>query len=38
MPRKVVQGPIRDKERTKQKLLNAVGKIFKNRRLFRIKG
>ncbi|WP_159476435.1 TetR/AcrR family transcriptional regulator [Chryseobacterium sp. 18068] len=29
MPRKVVQGPIRDKERTKQKLLNAVGKILK---------
>ncbi|KPH14748.1 TetR/AcrR family transcriptional regulator [Chryseobacterium sp. ERMR1:04] len=29
MPRKVVQGPIRDKEKTKQKLLAAVGKILK---------
>ncbi|MBD3904119.1 TetR/AcrR family transcriptional regulator [Chryseobacterium sp. Ch-15] len=31
MPRKVVQGPIRDKEKTKQKLLNAVGKILKTK-------
>lgn len=31
MPRKVVQGPIRDKEKTKQKLLAAVGKILKTR-------
>lgn len=31
MPRKVVQGPIRDKEKTKQKLLNAVGKIIKTK-------
>jgi AcrR family transcriptional regulator len=29
MPRKVVQGPIRDKEKTKQKLLAAVGKILR---------
>ncbi|KXH81103.1 TetR/AcrR family transcriptional regulator [Chryseobacterium kwangjuense] len=29
MPRKVVQGPIRDKEKTKQKLLVAVGKILR---------
>ena len=31
MPRKIVQGPIRDKEKTKQKLLNAVGKILKTK-------
>jgi len=31
MPRKIVQGPIRDKEKTKQKLLNAVGKIIKTK-------
>ncbi|KQT17932.1 TetR family transcriptional regulator [Chryseobacterium sp. Leaf404] len=31
MPRKVVQGPIRDKEKTKQKLLGAVGKILKTK-------
>lgn len=31
MPRKVVQGPIRDKEKTKQKLLAAVGKILKTK-------
>nr|WP_305051435.1 hypothetical protein [Elizabethkingia bruuniana] len=28
MARKVVDGPIRNKEKTKQKLLNAVGKIL----------
>jgi AcrR family transcriptional regulator len=31
MPRKVVQGPIRDKEKTKQKLLAAVGKILRTK-------
>lgn len=31
MPRKIVQGPIRDREKTKQKLLNAVGKILKTK-------
>lgn len=31
MPRKIVQGPIRDKERTKQKLMAAVGKIIKTK-------
>lgn len=31
MPRKVVKGPIRNKEKTKKKLLNAVGKIIKNK-------
>ncbi|MCW3162157.1 TetR/AcrR family transcriptional regulator [Chryseobacterium oryctis] len=31
MTRKVVQGPIRDKEKTKQKLLAAVGKILKTK-------
>lgn len=31
MPRKVVQGPIRDKEKTKLKLLNAVGKLIKTK-------
>lgn len=31
MSRKVVQGPIRDKEKTKQRLLNAVGKIIKSK-------
>lgn len=31
MPRKVVQGPIRDKQKTKQKLLGAVGKILKTK-------
>ena len=31
MARKVVQGPIRDKEKTKQKLLAAVGKILKTK-------
>lgn len=31
MARKVVQGPIRDKEKTKQKLLGAVGKILRTK-------
>lgn len=31
MPRKVVQGPIRDKEKTKLKLLAAVGKILRTK-------
>lgn len=31
MARKVVQGPIRDKEKTKQKLLAAVGKILRTK-------
>ncbi|WP_407402534.1 TetR/AcrR family transcriptional regulator [Chryseobacterium sp.] len=31
MPRKTVQGPIRDREKTKQKLLSAVGKIIKTK-------
>nr|WP_314491867.1 TetR/AcrR family transcriptional regulator [uncultured Chryseobacterium sp.] len=31
MPRKVVQGPIRDKEKTKKKLLDAVGEILKTK-------
>ncbi len=31
MPRKIVQGPIRDKEKTKQKLLAAVGKILRTK-------
>ncbi|WP_419867913.1 TetR/AcrR family transcriptional regulator [Chryseobacterium sp. CT-SW4] len=31
MPRKVVQGPIRDKEKTKLKLLGAVGKILRTK-------
>lgn len=31
MPRKIVQGPRRDREKTKQKLLNAVGKIIKTK-------
>lgn len=31
MPRKRVQGPIRDKEKTKEKLLNAVGEILMNK-------
>lgn len=31
MARKVVQGPIRDKEKTKQKLLCAVGKILRTK-------
>lgn len=31
MPRKIVQGPIRDKEKTKQKLLAAVGRILRTK-------
>ncbi|MCH5685732.1 TetR/AcrR family transcriptional regulator [Niabella sp. W65] len=31
MKRKIVEGPIRSKEKSKQKLLNAVGKLLKTK-------
>lgn len=37
MARKVTDGPVRNKQRTKANIIAALGKILKKKRLFRIK-